>query len=102
MNNDAFSKRKKRLEHIIIHRTAEFLNKEAGRRSLITVTACHLNENITKAVIFLSVYPVEDLGSALAFARRKARVINNYIKETGNLDRVPKLEILPTEDSLTK
>jgi ribosome-binding factor A len=49
---------------------AEFLAREAGRESLITVTRVDMNEDGHRAVIFITVLPESAEESALAFAQR--------------------------------
>ena len=49
---------------------AEFLSREAGRESLITVTRAELSEDRKRGIVYITVYPESAEQSALSFANR--------------------------------
>ena len=49
--------RNERIAEALRATTAEFLAREAGRQSMITVTRVQLNEEGRRAIVFISVFP---------------------------------------------
>ena len=62
--------RNERIGEALRQTSAEYLAREAGRLSLITVTAVRLSEDARRALIFITVLPESSEQSALAFAQR--------------------------------
>ena len=57
---------------------AEFLSREAGRQSLVTVTRAHLSDDRKRGVIFITVFPTAAEVAALAFANRNRREFTDF------------------------
>ena len=60
--------------------TAEFLAREAGRQSMITVTNVHISEDGRRALVFITVLPESSEQSALAFAQRSRSELSKPFK----------------------
>ncbi len=59
---------------------AEFLSREAGRQSLITVTRTELSDDGKRAVIFITVLPEDAEESALDFCLRNRTELSSFFK----------------------
>ncbi len=64
---------------------AEYIARESGRQSLITVTNVLLSDDRKYATILLSVFPQTEEEKALALLKRHASSIRSYIKEHARL-----------------
>ena len=71
---------------------AEFLLREIGNQSLVTVTNAVLSEDNKCATIFLTSYPEGQESNILLFSKRKAREIRHYIEEHARMGQIPFLE----------
>lgn len=68
---------------------AEFLGREAGPNSLITVTDVALNENNSVATVFVTVLPETKIPAALGFIKRNRGEFREYFKAKSKLHHVP-------------
>ena len=81
-----------RMLSLIKRLSAEFLLREAGIQSLVTVTNAVLSEDNKCATIFLTAYPETQEAGVLLFSKRKAGEIRNYIKEHARIGQIPFLK----------
>jgi len=72
--------------------TAEFLAREAGPQSLITVTRADIADNFGEATIYLSVLPEEKEQAALDFVNRSVVELKAFLKSRTKLPRTPHIE----------
>jgi ribosome-binding factor A len=72
-----------------MHLAAEFLQHEANRSSLITVTGIRHTDRFTKATILLSVFPEDKQEEALDFAKRKRTEFKEFIKNHAKMRAIP-------------
>jgi ribosome-binding factor A len=72
---------RERLEEALREQAAEYLNREAGRQSMITVTRAELTDNERSCTIFLSVFPDDQEAEALEFAQRRRRDFADYFRK---------------------
>jgi ribosome-binding factor A len=72
---------KERVEEALRETAAEFLNREASRQSLITVTRAEVSESGKRGAIYLSVFPVEHEAAALEFANRRRADFAAFFKK---------------------
>jgi ribosome-binding factor A len=86
------SERYDRIAEEIKHKAAEFINIEAGKSSLITVTGIDLSKNFANAIILVSVFPEDKERAALNFLSRHAKEFRSYIKSHAKLKRLPRFE----------
>lgn len=73
--------RHERLEGALRDVAAEFLAREAGRNSLITVTRAMLSEDNKRATIYITVLPDSAQENALSFANRNIDEVKKFFKE---------------------
>ncbi len=69
-----------RLEGALRDVAAEFMAREAGRGSLITVTRAMLSEDNKRASIYITVLPDTAEESALSFANRNRTELRAFFK----------------------
>lgn len=84
---------KEKEESLLQGLIAEYLNREAGSKSLITVTRCSISADSQKATAYISVIPESFEQEALDFAKRRRPAIRTHIKENSRLRRLPYIEI---------
>ena len=87
----AFHKEKE--ESLLQSLVAKYLNREAGPKSLITVTHCKITPDSKKVTIYISVIPENLEQEALDFAKRHRPEIRTYIKEHSRLRHLPHVEV---------
>jgi ribosome-binding factor A len=71
---------------------AEFLGREAGRQSLITVTDTSVSSDGRRGIIFITVLPEKDEESALHFANRNRGELGAFFKSRVRGIRMPQVE----------
>ncbi len=72
--------RGERIQEAVRNAAAEFLAKEAGPQSLITVTQVALSNDARSARVFISVLPESAEEAALAFAQRNRRELAEFFR----------------------
>ena len=60
---------------------AEFLSREAGRQSLITVTNTLVSDDGKRGTIYITVLPESAENAALSFANRNRRELADFFKK---------------------
>jgi ribosome-binding factor A len=82
-----------RATELIAHEAAQFIAREAGTESLITVTRAQSVAHGDRILVFVSVFPVEKARSALAFLERQREAFSDYLKKRARM-RLPRIEFL--------
>lgn len=72
---------------------ASFLSKEAGTKSVITVTHCDVSSDLKNVTAFISVFPTEHEDEALNFAKRQRSEIRSLIADQLPMKSIPYVEI---------
>ena len=80
------------MKNLLRNLTAEFLNHESNRTSLITVTDVNLTKDARSAIILISVFPENKTKGALDFVKRRRKDLSKYIKTHGKLKRIPRFD----------
>jgi len=84
-------KQSARATEIIAHGAAQFIAREAGTESLITVIRAQSVAHGDRMIIFVSVFPVEKARAALAFLERQREAFSKYLKTHARL-RLPRID----------
>lgn len=84
--------KKEKLTSLLSHLAAEFLARETGGDSLITVTNTVISENGKKVDILFTVFPEKKELSAIGFSNRHVGEFREFIKERARLGRLPAIE----------
>jgi len=81
---------------------AQWLAREAGPQSLITITRAEVSSDFRNATLFLSVLPEEKSEAALGLARRNIPELKKFLKEHTKLPRAPYIDFtLEREEKLS-
>src|SRR5262249_2957491 len=67
----------------------EFIAREAGRTNLITPTRVEFGNSPKHAIVFVSVFPIEETEHALLFLKRNEGEFRDYIKKHGRFSVLP-------------
>jgi len=86
-------KQSNRAAEIVAHEAAQFIQREAGTESLITVIRAQSVAHGDRMMVFVSVYPVEKARAALAFLERQREAFSDYLKEHARL-RLPRIDFM--------
>ena len=86
-------KQSERATEIIAHEAAQFIAREAGNESLITVIRAQSVAHGERVNVFVSVFPVEKARAALAFLERQRESFSKYLKTHARL-RLPRIDFL--------
>ncbi len=82
-----------KMKELIRELAAEFFSRESNRQSLITVTDVELRNRNSKAVILVTVMPVEQEEAAVGFLHRQLGDFREYVMSRARLMRVPYFEV---------
>jgi ribosome-binding factor A len=87
------SDRKIKVEEQLKRLAATFIEREAEKNSLITVTYIDASPDFKNATIYISVLPDKQAESALNFCKRKMTDFKNYVKENMRISTVPFFDV---------
>ncbi len=87
------NQRNKKVSELLRKLTAEFLEKESNRQSLITVTRAIVSSDLKKAVVYITVLPEDKEEAALLFAKRKRKELREFVKSKTKFRVLPFLEM---------
>lgn len=82
-----------RTTELIAHEAAQFIAREAGNESLITVTRAQSVAHGERIMVFVSVFPIEKAHAALAFLERQREAFSNHLKNHAHL-RLPRVDFM--------
>lgn len=85
--------RKEKVANLIKELAALFLEREADRSSLLTVTDCHISPDLKNATILISVLPETKEQAALGFVKRKRGEIRDFLKKNMNTKIIPFVDV---------
>ena len=87
------SKQREKATEIVAHEAAQFIAREAGSESLITVIRAQSFAHGERVVVFVSVFPIEKARAALAYLERQREAFSNYLKQHARL-RLPRIDFM--------
>ena len=90
------SYRSEKIEQLLQHLAATFLQGESSGASLITVTRCIVEER-KHATIFMTVLPETKEAAAVDFANRKRQEFRNYVQSHSKIGYVPAFDFVIDE-----
>ena len=73
---------------------AEFLSREAGRQSLITVTRAELSDDRKRGTIYITVFPDDTEDEALNFCQRNRGEFSIFFQKRVRGMQVPHVEFV--------
>ncbi len=83
-----------RVVEVIAHEAAQFIAREAGAESLITVVHAMSLAHGERVTVFISVFPEDKSHTALAFLERQREMFSNYLKKHTRLSPLPRVDFL--------
>ena len=87
------SQRQDKIRGLLREIAADFFIREAGPRSLITITDATVSPDFKRATIYITTFPTSEEVNALEFAKRKRTELREYISRHAKLRTLPVLEI---------
>lgn len=87
------SPRQDKMRELLRELAATFFTREAGPRSLITITDATVSPDFKRATIYITTFPTSEEVDALAFAKRKRTELREYIGARAKLRTLPVIEI---------
>lgn len=88
------SLRDEKLNEALREAAAEFMAREAGRQSLVTVTRAQVAEGGRTGIIYLSVLPESEEEKAVAFANRHRTEFAKFFESHVRGARMPHVEFV--------
>ena len=83
-----------KIQEAVQHAASQFLAREAGPQSLITVTRVILADDSKSAKIFLSVLPTSAEDAALAFCKRERSAVKHFLRNNVRMHPIPLLDFV--------
>jgi ribosome-binding factor A len=68
---------------------AKFINEEASKQSLITVTNLTISNDSKQATVYVTVFPREKEEQAIGFLRRKLPELREHVKKVQPMKQIP-------------
>ncbi len=79
---------------VIAQEAAQFIAREAGPGSLITVVRAEAAEHGAQVRVFVSIFPEEMAHSALSFLNRQREAFSDHLKAHARLHPLPRINFL--------
>lgn len=76
---------------LITQFAAEYISREAGKNSLITVTKTEIYDRGKRATVFFTALPQEQEAEALEFLRRKRNDFRKFVTDKKSFGFTPKI-----------
>ncbi len=73
--------------------SAQFLERENDRTSLITIMSVNCSPDLKRATIFITVLPTAKETTALNFVKRKLGILREYLKKNLPIKIIPFLDV---------
>ncbi|MCX6716388.1 MAG: ribosome-binding factor A [Candidatus Taylorbacteria bacterium] len=83
-----------RMKEIIRELASQYISREGGKASLITVTNIQFDHTENKALIYVSVFPDHKETEAMDFLKRKRTELREFITENSSFGRIPYVDFL--------
>jgi ribosome-binding factor A len=86
------SYRKEKLPETLKQLAAEFIERESGKASLITVTGASISNNGQRVKILFTVLPENKEREAASFIMRRKKDFAAFVDKRGRIGRMPQIE----------
>ncbi|MFZ2167244.1 MAG: hypothetical protein WAV50_00030 [Minisyncoccia bacterium] len=88
------AERKNRATGVIAHEAAEFISREAGSGSLITVIRAQAVSHGDRVLVFVSIFPEDKAQAALNFLERHREAFSDHLKTHTRLRPLPRVDFM--------
>ena len=95
------TERKGRVTEIVAREAAQFIAREAGNNSLITVIRAQSTSHGDRILVFVSIFPEEKSQTALAFLERQREEFSEHLKTHARLRPLPRIDFLLDNREIT-
>ena len=85
-------KREAQMKEVIAHLAGEFLSREAGPQSLITVTHAESTSDLKNMTVYISVIPSSEEQRALKFCKRERSAFRMFCRDKSSLHFPPTID----------
>ncbi|MFA5942613.1 MAG: hypothetical protein WC798_03010 [Candidatus Paceibacterota bacterium] len=82
-----------RAAEIVAREAAQFIAREAGSESLITVIRAQSVAHGDRIMVFVSVFPIEKARAAMSFLERQREAFSDHLKSHARL-RLPRIDFM--------
>jgi ribosome-binding factor A len=86
------TQRNEKVANQIKELSAQFLERESDKTSLITITACSVSPDLKKATIFITIIPLAKEEAALHFIERQLGDLRKYLQKIMPM-KIPFLQV---------
>lgn len=86
-------KEESRATEIVAREAAQFIAREAGPGSLITVIRAQSVAHGDRILVFVSIYPIDKARTALLFLERQRQSFSDHLKKHTHL-RLPRIDFM--------
>jgi ribosome-binding factor A len=86
------SKKEEQTKQELMHLAGQFLAREAGPQSLITVTRADISPDLKNITIFISVFPENAEKVALDFCKRERSAFRDFVIHNSALHYPPTID----------
>jgi len=87
------SQKDDRVAEIVAREAAQFIMREAGTESLITVIRAKSVAHGDRIIVFVSVFPIEKARAAMNFLERQRAAFSDHLKSHARL-RLPRVDFM--------
>ena len=87
------TQRNEKVANLIKELSAQFLERENNRTSLVTVMSASVSPDLKRATIFVTVFPTAKEHDALEFAKRKRPELREFLKKNMPIKIIPFIDI---------
>ena len=85
--------RNEKVANLIKELSAQFLERENNRTSLVTVMSASVSPDLKRATVFITVLPSSKEHDALDFAKRKRPELRDFLKKNMPIKIIPFIDI---------
>jgi len=86
------TQRNEKIANQIKKMAAQFFGRENNKTALLTVTACTVSQDLKKATIFITVFPVAKEEVVLNFIKRNLGDLREFLKKNIPIKTIPFLD----------
>jgi ribosome-binding factor A len=86
------SRKQEKVISLIMAMASEFINREASKKVLITVTGADISPNLHDSTIYITVFPEDKEKDSMDFLKRKRSDLREFVRSHS------KLRVLPVFD----
>jgi len=96
------SKRAEQIAEVIQHKVNDFFMREIEfpPESLVTLTKVEVTPDLKQAVLYLSILPITQTGSALKVVRKNLKQVRHYLGSQLKLRVAPYLKVVVDDSAL--